>query len=223
MIGYAAFRRRASAAPAEAELGMLDVSANALAVLILATMLVISAAAPPILRGEVRSDAHPDLFYPSPIDAVLAPHSRYVIVLLEGMVELDLDAFAEQLALGEVTARTAQGSLTLVTDRRMYRDLNDYRATVTLDWPALATSASALPLDTEGVEAEASFAAGAFDRRGVATTYLVAAEAVSEFAPLYWTLRDKQAPIRWSTVPVGRNVVFQRNVQDFERRSRQWQ
>ena len=44
----------------DAEVGMLDVSANALAVLILATMMVLTVAAPPVPRGEIRTDARPD-------------------------------------------------------------------------------------------------------------------------------------------------------------------
>ncbi len=46
MIGLG-LRKGSASSQAESEVGMLDVSANALAVLILATMLVISAAAPP--------------------------------------------------------------------------------------------------------------------------------------------------------------------------------
>ena len=220
VIGLGRTGRRAAAPPAEAEIGMLDVSANALAVLILATMLVIVAAAPRALWGQL-SDAMPLLSYPPPIDAVLAPHSRYVFVLPEGLVELDLDALRERLPPASATARTTQGSLTLVTDRLMYRDLNDYRATLTPDWTALA--ASALPLEAESAEAEVADAARRFDDEGVATTYLVAAEAVESFAPLYWGLRDGRAPIRWTTIGIGQNVVLQRRAEDFERRSRQWQ
>lgn len=221
MIGLRPGRRR-SASGADAEVGMLDVSANALAVLILATMLVLSAAAPPVPRGEVLRDDVPALFYPSPIDAVLAPHSRYVLVLPEGLVDLDLDAFAAALAQGDVVARTAQGELTLVTDRRIYRDLNDYRATLTPDWPALADAAR--PLDGDDApRAEADAAGALFDGAGTATTYFVTAEAMAAFAPLYWLLRDAQVPIRWVTVPTGQNLVFQRRVDGFERRGRQWQ
>ncbi|SPJ26193.1 hypothetical protein [Palleronia abyssalis] len=221
MIGIRLIRRGATPG-AESEVGMLDVSANALAVLILATMLVISAAAPPVPQGEVRRDEIPDLFYPSPIDAVLAPHSRYVFILPSGLVELDLDAFAATLADGEITAKTAQGELTLVTDRRSYRDLNDYRASLSPAWSALADAAT--PLDQgEAAQKEADTAAALFDDAGIATTYLVAAETLEAFSPLYWMLREARVPIRWVTVTTGRNVVFQRRVEDFERRGRQWQ
>lgn len=221
MIRLGFSRRGPAGTVGDTDVGMLDVSANVLAVLILATMLVISAAAPPVPRGEVLSDDTRELFYPSPIEAVLAPHSRYVFVLNEGLVTLDLDAFAQALATGDVIAETDQGSMTLVTDRRMYRDLNDYRASLTPNWTALREAAK--PLDEAAVEEEAEMAADGFASRGVATTYLVSAEALSAFAPLYWSLRDGQVPIRWSSVPVGQNFVFQRRVDDFEQRSRQWQ
>lgn len=221
MIGVG-LKRRGGKAGSDSEVGMLDVSANALAVLILATMLVISAAAPPVPRGEVRRGDMPNLFYPSPIDAVLAPLSRYVFVLPTGLVELDLDSFAVALSSGQVTVRTSQGEMTLVTGRTTYRDLNDYRASFSPDWSALAQTAKPMQNeDDAGLEADT--AASLFDDAEIATTYLVAAESVAAFSPLYWKLRNAQVPIRWSIVPTGRNVVFQRRVEEFERRGRQWQ
>lgn len=215
------FQKRLGSRTDESDVGMLDVSANALAVLILATMLVISAAAPPSLRGEVRREEAPDLFYPSPIDAALAPNSRYIVVLKEGMVELDLDAIALALSEGRISAETAQGKSTLVTDRRLYRDLNDYRLRILPDWDALAQAAS--PFNGESAAQEDETASRLFESQNIATTYFVTTGAIGDFADLYWKLRTAQTPIRWATVDKGENIIFSRRVQNFERRGRQWQ
>lgn len=214
-------RRRGVADQQNAEIGMLDVSANALAVLILATMLVIATAAPPLPRGEVRTDAAPPLFYPPPIDNAISPQNRYVLVLPEGLVPLDLNAFAQALSFGETTASTTQGTITLVTDRRMYRDLNDYRASIDPDYVALA--ADAMPLSPQQLASEVAKANQDFGRNGVATSYFVSVAAMENFAPLYWALREAQVPMRWLTVPKEQKLVFTRRAENYEGRARQWQ
>lgn len=206
---------------ADSEMGMLDVSANALAVLVLATMLIISAAAPPAVRGEVARDDIPGLFYPSPLAGALSPLSRYVVVSSAGATVLNLDPFAEAFAGNETQAVTSQGEGTLVVDRKRYRDLNDYRVRIIPDWDAL--EAQAAPLDPDGIALEASVARGAFADDRIATTYFVRSDAVAEFAPLYWELRNAQAPMRWVTVPPSTALNFTRRVENFERRARQWQ
>lgn len=220
MIGLG-LRNRATSGHDDPEVGMLDVSANALAVLILATMLVISAAVPPSPRGEVRREDVPELFYPSPLEAAFAPQNRYVIVAEQGLVELDLDAFAFALAKGSVSATTAQGQATLVTDRRRYRDLNDYRLSIAPDWQALSSFATALDPDTLAKESKTAHTL--FEHSNTATTYLVTTGAIDAFSPLYWLLREAQTPIRWATVPQGQKIILTRRVENFERRTRQWQ
>lgn len=218
-------RNRAGKLAEDSEVGMLDVSANALAVLILATMLVISAAAPPALRGEVRADTMPTLHYPSPLDGVLAPHSRYVIVMVNGVAELDLNGFAGQLATGQTSVRTEQGQAVLITDRARYRDLNEYRLSITPDWDVLVAQANGAASDAvnDVFTQEAATAAQHFQQDNTASTYLVAIDAVDAFSVLYWKLRTAQTPIRWATVEKGQSLVLTRRVENFERRARQWQ
>ena len=215
------FNRRGETRASDSEVGMLDVSANALAVLILATMLVISVASPPLLRGELREDAVPSLFYPAPLDGTLPPHSRYMVVLQQGLLELDLNAFAVELAAGGASATTAQGTAVLVTDRRMYRDLNDYRLRLQLDWGAIA--ALAAPLDEDGASREAQSAGQLFQDSNTASTYLVSPQAMDAFSGLYWKLREAQVPIRWANLQEGQTLVLSRGAENFERRARQWQ
>ena len=206
---------------AENDVGMLDVSANALAVLILAAMLALVAVVPPVLRGEVEADTAPSLFYPSPLNSSLAPQSRYVMVLQDGAVELDFNLFARVLAEGETVARTPQGEAVLVTDRRRYRDLNDYRVTIRPDMAALNEYATAL--DADAVAAEADQAAEKFVSEGVASSYIVAVDAIDSFSALYWALREAQTPMRWVVLPEGQPLIVTRRAEDFERRSRLWQ
>jgi hypothetical protein len=211
--------KRVSEKLGDDEVGMLDVSANALAVLILATMLVISLMAPPLVRGEIRSKLAPLLHYPSPLDGALAPHSRYIIVLKEGLVEMDLNAFALGLSEQSIRAETPQGTAVLVTDRRLYRDLNDYRLRVKPDWEALAAQVSPL----EEAAQEVQRASHLFKQNNIASTYLVSSDAIDTFANLYWKLREAQPPIRWISFQKGQTLILSRRVENFERRMRQWQ
>ena len=222
MIG-AGLRRRAGLGYPDTDVGMLDVSANALAVLILATMLVLTVAAPPALRGEVRAAARPDLFYPSPLDAVVTPQSAYWIVTGAGLTRLDLDAFATGLSDGSTVATTPQGEATLIVDRRnTYRDLNDHRLQVSLDWDAVAGTAA--PIAGAADVAEAVTAIGAaFTGDGTVPTFVVADDGMAAFAALYWALRQEQVPMRWVSIATRTHLVLSRRVDNFETRVRQWQ
>ena len=215
------FSRRDRSRHSESEVGMLDVSANALAVLILATMLVISVASPPLQRGEMREDTVPTLFYPSPLDGALPPHNRYMVVLNEGLLELDLNSIALQLSEGSTTATTPEGTAALVTDRRIYRDLNDYRLRLQLDWASLADLVVSLDEDLASLEVQRAMRL--FNEHNTASTYLVSPHAVDAFSTLYWKLREGQVPIRWASLPDGQALVLSRRVENFERRVRQWQ
>lgn len=205
----------------DSDVGMLDVSANALAVLILATMLLITVATPPAPRGEVRASDRPDLFYPSPLDLPVPPQSAYWVVTDAGVARLDLDAFATGLAGGGTVARTDQGEATLIVDRRNYRDLNDHRLHLTLDMGALSATALSVdnPDDLARVAGEIS---QAFEDAGILPSFLVMPGAVEVFAPLYWHLRMGEVAMRWTPVTDGR-LVLSRRVENFETRGVRWQ
>ncbi|WP_333713903.1 hypothetical protein [Yoonia sp.] len=221
MIGLG-FGRRARAGYPDTDVGMLDVSANALAVLILATMLVITVAAPPAPPGEVQSDTPPDLFYPTPLEVSVAPSSTYWAVTDAGATVIDLDGFAVGLTGGATVARTPQGEATLVIDRSNYRDLNDHRLQLNLDWTQL--SATAQPLATmQGVQDITAALRGAFDQDGLVPTFIVTPEGSSVFAQVYWELRKDRVPLRWVTVTSQSPLVLSRRTENFETRARQWQ
>ena len=220
MIGPGFGPRRRAADP-DSDVGMLDVSANALAVLILATMLLITVAAPPAPRGEVRSGERPDLFYPPPLDLPVPPQSAYWVVTAAGLTRLDLDAFAARLAGGDTVVRTGQGEATLIVDRRIYRDLNDHRLHLSLDMDAIAQEA--LSVDgPEGPETATRQLRREFEQSGILPTFLVMPGASEVFAPLYWHLRNVETAMRWTPISDGR-LVLSRRVENFETRGSRWQ
>lgn len=214
--------RRARGAFPDGDVGMLDVSANALAVLILATMMVLTVAAPPAPRGETRAADRPPLFYPSPLDVAVAPQSAYWIVTSGGLTALDINAFVAGLGDQSPVSRTEQGEATLIIDRSRYRDLNDHRLHVLLKWTAIRDTAQALDTE-EARQAAQQEIRSAFERDGIAPTFVVLAEDTEVFAPLYWTLRENQVPMRWVSIVEGGALTLSRQVSNFDERQRQWQ
>ncbi len=206
----------------EDSFGMLDVSANTLAVLILATMFLLTVATPPAVQGEVAADTSPDLFYPTPMAIVVAPQSAYWMVSDTGLTRFDLDGMVAQLATGATLARTAQGEGTLVIDPSRYRDLNDHRLTIVIDWAAIARSA--IPFETvqddlSGVPAILE----AFAQNSIVPTFVVTPEGTAGFADIYWRLRRERVPMRWVSAPAGTSLTLSRVASNFERRARLWQ
>lgn len=221
MIGLGLGRSARGGYP-DMDVGMLDVSANALAVLILATMLVIKVAAPPASLGEVQSDTQPDLFYPTPLEVSVAPASTYWAVTDAGTTVIDLDGFAVGLTGGSTVARTPQGEATLVIDRSNYRDLNDHRLQLNLDWSEI--NATAQPLATaQEVQVITDAIGGAFDQDGLVPTFIVTPEGTNLFAQVYWELRKDRVPLRWVTVTSRSPLMLSRRTENFETRARQWQ
>ena len=221
MIGLG-YGRRASASYPDTDIGMLDVSANALAVLILATMLVITIAAPPGPPGEVQSDTPPNLFYPTPLEVSVAPSSTYWAVTDAGTTVIDLDEFAVGLTGGASVARTPQGEATLVVDRSNYRDLNDHRLQLNLDWSQISATAQPLATSQEVQDIIAALRS-AFDQDGLVPTFIVTPEGSSLFAKVYWEMRKDRVPLRWVSVTPQSPLVLSRRTENFETRARQWQ
>lgn len=221
MIGLGLGRSRQEEMPGS-DIGMLDVSANALAVLILATMLVITVAAPPALRGERQTDERPKLFYPSPLDVVVAPQTTYWTVTGAGLTRLSIDDLVVDLAAGNTIARTDEMEVTLIVGRNGYRDLNDHRLQVSLDWDAVRQGAVPVTGDANRVAATEMIRT-AFENQSIAPTFIVLAEGAEAFAGLYWQLRDEQIPMRWTAISAGAPLVLSRRVSNFETRASQWQ
>lgn len=206
----------------DAEVGMLDVSANALAVLILATMMVLTVAAPPAPRGEIRTSARPDLFYPSPVDLVVTPQTDYWLITDGGITRLDIDAFASGLVDGSTLARTPQGEATLIVDRRNYRDLNDHRLLITPDWDVIRKTG--LPLTTpEGTATVTKAIQTAYESDAILPTLVVLTEGTESFSDLYWSLRETEVPMRWVPIVEQTQLTLSRRVSNFESRRIKWQ
>lgn len=216
------FGRARPAPGADAEIGMLDISANALAVLILATMLVLTVASPPTPQGEARAEVRPELFYPSPLEIEVVPQSVYWIVTQAGVTPLDLNAIAVELAQGRPVAQTPVAEATLVIDRRNYRDLNDHRMRLDFDWSELAANARTLVTD-EDISSFTDEVTEAFEGAGTPPTFIVTPAGTQAFAGVYWTLREGQVPMRWVPFETRTPLIFSRRASNFETRGRQWQ
>jgi hypothetical protein len=139
-----------------------------------------------------------------------------------GLTLFDLDAMAAQMAQGATVARTAQGEGTLVIDRRDYRDLNDHRMHVTLDWTAIAQSA--VPFETASDDPQGlPLILNAFAQNGIVPTFVVTSEGTAGFAEIYWQLRRERVPMRWVSAPSGTQLTLSRTARNFEHRARLWQ
>lgn len=198
------------------EAGFLDISANALAVIIFATMITLISAAPPAVRGEVQAESEPGLAFPVPLDLPLPPLSSYAVVTEQGVIPLDLD--------GMITSdgATPQGRFSIRVERMGYRDLDDYQATVTLDLAVMRAAATpidaAAPLNALVTELEEAFA-----RRNMAPTFLLSQDGIATFPRLYWALRKAGVPLRWQVLGESGEIRMQRSLSMFETRARRWQ
>jgi hypothetical protein len=185
-------------------------------------MLVLTVAAPPAPRGEVRSNHKPELSYPSPLDVAVPPQSTDWSVTEGGLSPLDLDGFATGLSAGSPVARTAQGEATLIIDRRNYRDLNDHRLQIHLDWAAITESAISLatPQDAAIVSDDIR---QRFEQGGIVPSFVVTAAGTEAFSNIYWKLRKDQVPMRWVPIVMQTPFILSRRVDNFETRRVTWQ
>jgi hypothetical protein len=223
-------------ADADTETGFLDVAANALAVIILATLFILIVSA----RPPVRGDAPPppptgELTMPPRLDEPFPPLSQYYVVLGPGLADLDLTGMA-RAAIKEVPGAPslpeAAGSdtkmdgsppwrLSFQTPRRPRRDYSEYTAIVTPDYGRLR--AQAAPLD--GSDAVAHLT-DVLQRRHaddmLVPTFFVLPDGVDVFAPLYFALRGQDIPFRWFPVAEGAPLRFSHKPENAETRALRW-
>lgn len=196
------------AAAADTEAGFLDVAANALSVIILATMMLIVVSAPVMLLGDRRpTDETPALTFPLTPRPTARPLFSYHFVTPAGLTDLDFDALAE-------TGESAQGSLSVQTPRTALRDWNEYKAQFRPDYAAIRASAQAL--DVDAVEAAVERLTARFENENVAPTLFVTPDATAIAAPLYWGLRARGAQVRFRVFDYATAVPFSHNPGDFE-------
>lgn len=88
--------------PGNDDTGQLDVAANALAVMILVTMILLTVAAAPVVRGAVRATDTPELPFPTELPPDSTPRPSFWIVTDAGLARLPLAEVAAQVAQGGV-------------------------------------------------------------------------------------------------------------------------
>lgn len=196
--------------------GFLDVAANALAVMILATMMLLAVASPIRLAGEVVPDEQtPTLNFPRAVDPLMRPLFAYYFVTKAGVTPIDLDALARAVAETGGDAQTEQGRVRITVPRRARRDWNEYRARFVPDLEALRKNAR--PIGETDRAALLERLRQDYERHGSVATWLVAPDAIAAAAPLYWGLREAGVPVRWHIADTNAEIRFERSAQLFER------
>lgn len=195
-------------AASDTEAGFLDVAANALSVIILATMMLIVVSAPILMLGDTRpKEETPTLTFPLTPSPTARPLFSYHYITPAGLTDLDLDALAE-------TGEGAHGRLSVQTPRTALRDWNEYQARFTPDYAAIRASAQAL--DADAVEAAVERMTARFERDNLAPTLFVTPDATAIAAPLYWGLRARGVQVRFRVFDYASAVLFSHNPGTFE-------
>lgn len=204
----------------DSDAGFVDVAANALAIIILMTMIALIIAAIPATRGEVRAEARPALPFPVALDPSVRPFNSYWFVSEAGLTRIDLGEAAIRFAGGETVVETDLGRFYMQTWREGYRDPSEYR----VDFLPFAAGIAlhAQPLDASSEVAAVVAFDTAFREARIVPTFLVARDGYATFTALYNDLRALDIPLRWHAVDAGQQLSFVRNVQQFESLEARW-
>lgn len=204
-----------STASADTEAGFLDVAANALAIMILATMMLLVVSAPIRTAGDVLpSGDTPEISFPEKADPVMRPLYAYYFVSEAGVTLIDLDAIARAVAAAAGDASTEQGKMSLITPRRARRDWNDYRGTFAPDYAAI--KAGAVSIGSAERNAFTTELSTRYEAENVVPTFHVLPEGIENFAPIYWALRTEGIPVRWYPTKYGSSILYERSARIFE-------
>lgn len=199
----------------DTEAGFLDVAANALAVMILATMMLLVVAAPIRIVGETEPDSStPEVTFPVRSDPTSRPLYDYFLASDAGIAAIDLDAIALATARAAGDSETEQGKVGIVVARTSRRDWNDYLANFSPDYSVLKAQSQAM--DEFQVERLVSQLVERYEAERVSPTFFVLAEAIEIVAPVYWGLRLKGIPVRWYPTKYGASIEFERSAHIFE-------
>lgn len=207
--------------PRDEDSGQLDVAANALAVMILVTMILLTVAAAPLLRGAVRGTDAPQLPFPTELPPDATPRPSYWIVTDAGLARLPLADVARQVAQGERAPVTSVGRFEFINDRRRYRDLDEYRLALVPDMAGIAAVATPITTSPE-IERAVADLEGAWMSASEAPTFFVDRSGFARFADLHTRLRARPMPLRWYLRVPGQPLRLTRSPDLFERRALTW-
>jgi hypothetical protein len=194
--------------------GFVDVAANALAIVILVTVIAVLLSSVPQRRGEVLAQSTPPLAFPVALDPTRAPLNSYWYVTEEGLTEVTFDKVATALASGETTVNTELATFYFQNARSGYRDLDEYRLDIRPNMTVLRASAQAMYPENMSVVVEEFEEAFANENR--VPTFLVLPDGYQTFARFYAELRQADLALRWRPVQPQGVAVLVRTITQFE-------
>lgn len=207
--------------PGNDDTGQLDVAANALAVMILVTMILLTVAAAPVVRGAVRATDIPELPFPTELPPDSTPRPSFWIVTDAGLARLPLAEVAAQVAQGGRATVTSVGQFEFINDRRRYRDLDEYRLSLVPDMAGIAQVAT--PITTaEDIARVVVGLETSWTETSEAPTFFVDRSGFERFAALHTQLRMRPIPLRWYLRTPGQPLRLTRSPDLFERRALTW-
>jgi hypothetical protein len=198
----------------DVEAGFLDVAANALAIMILATMMLLVVSAPIVVVGDYPQDDSAEIKYPHEIDLLTRPFYSYYFVSESGIASIDLDAIAQAITVADGDASTDQGKIYIIVDRQSRRDWNEYRAKFMPNYEYL--SKNSLAFNDQQLSLFINELSDFFDSDNVSPTFFVLPDGIERVAPIYWALRGKGVPVRWYPIAYGNPILFERSSRLFE-------
>lgn len=203
------------------EEGFLDIAANALAVILFVTMLL-------LLTVSVTSAGRPipshdkQVTLPDPQLGVLGPFRLYYIVSEHGITALDLSPFQTGFAEGQRRVKAEIGTATLSVDRQglSARDMNAFGMTLSTSPAGIARLALPLETETDAQQALEALQTQLQQAQASALTVIVAKDGASRFARLFHRLDQGGIPFRMSRLPANGELNFGRKAVDFATRVR---
>jgi len=194
--------------------GFVDVAANALAIVILMTMIALLIASIPLERGEEARNEPPPLPFPVALDPTVPPLNSYWYVSGAGLTRIELAEAATGIADGQRKVETEVGAFYFQNDRSSYRDLDEYRLDFLPSPPGIAALAESFDPDAQA-DWLRKFS-GSFDATNTVPTFFVDPEAFQTFGLFFQAIRSEGIALRWRPIEPGQRAVFLRKPSQFE-------
>lgn len=203
------------------EEGFLDIAANALAVILFVTMLL-------LLTVSVTSAGRPipnhdkQVTLPDPQLGPLTPFRLYYVVSEHGLTPLDLTPFQAGFAAGKRKVKSDIGSAKMSVDRQglSARDMNAFSMTLSISPAGIARLAQSLETEEDTDLALSMIRAQLQQTQSNAVTVILAKDGASRFARLFHRLEQAEISFRMAPLPVNGDVIFGRKAVDFATRVR---
>lgn len=208
--------------PVSPEEGFLDVAANALAVILFVTMLLLLTVSAST-SGRSIPEHDRTVTIPEPKLSVLSPIRLYYVISERGITYIDLSPFHIGFFAGERKVTSDIGQATLTVDRpgQSGRDMNAFSSSVRFNPAGIAKLAQPL-----GTQADVNAAFDAIQQQLLTSqagtlTAIIAPGGASNFVALFQRLDDADIPFRMAPMPANWELDFRRKAVDFNSRLRE--